>query len=57
MNPERHRLAVGFFPHDALDVHDEFETVDGYDFAFAAFVGAARDHDFIVFADGDRTNL
>jgi hypothetical protein len=30
-----------------------FETVDGGDFAFTAFVGAADDCDFVVFADGN----
>lgn len=53
MNAERYRLTIGLFPHNTLNVHDVFETVDGYDFAFAAFVGASGDEDFVVFADRD----
>lgn len=50
-------MPVGLFSHDPLNVHDVFKAVDGYDFAFAAFVGAARDHDFVIFADGDGADL
>jgi len=54
---EGHALAVALLAGDALDVDDVFEAVDGDDFALAAFVGAARDEDFVVFADGDRADL
>lgn len=45
--------SVRFLPCHALDVDHVFQAVDGCDFAFAAFVGAACDHDFVVFSDGD----
>ena len=54
---QRYALPVALLAHDTLDVDDVFETVDGCDFALAAFVGPAGDYDFIVFADGDRANL
>lgn len=57
MNAERYRLTVGLFPDDSLNVHDVFETVDGYDFAFAAFVGSSSYKNFVVFADRDRSDL
>ena len=57
VDAQRHRLTVGFLAGDALDVDDIFETVDGGDFALAAFVGAADDGDFVVFADGHRADL
>jgi len=53
VNADGHGLARGLFADDALDVDYVFETVDGGDFAFAAFVGAADDGDFVVFSDGD----
>lgn len=34
-----------------------FEAVDAGDFAFTAFVGAAGDDHFVVFADGDGADL
>ena len=36
---------------------DIFETVNGGDFAFAAFVDATGYGDFVVFADGDGADL
>ena len=36
---------------------DVFETVDGCDLAFTAFVRAASDDDFVVFAKGDGFDL
>ena len=36
---------------------DVFEAVDGGNFSFAAFVGAAHYDDFVVFADGDGADL
>ena len=50
-------LAVALLAGDSLDVHDVFEAVDGGDLAFAAFVAAAFDYDFVVFADGDCADL
>lgn len=38
-------------------MYDVLEAVDGGDFAGAAFVGAADDGDFVVFADGDAADL
>ena len=43
VNANRHSLPVRLVFRDALDVDDVFETVDGCDFAFAAFVAAACD--------------
>ena len=52
-DPDRSTCAVDFFFCDAFDVDDPFFTVDGGDAAFAAFVAAAGDEDFVVFAEGD----
>ena len=54
-----HRYArpVRLLFRDSLDVDDIFETVHGGDFAFAAFVGATGNGDFVVFADGDGADL
>jgi hypothetical protein len=46
-------LAVRLLLDDTLDVDNVLETVDGGDLAFAAFVGASYDKDFIVFSDRD----
>ena len=56
-NANRHALAVALLAGDTLHVDDVFEAVDGDDFALAAFVGAALDDDFVVFADGDCADL
>ena len=48
-----HALTIALLARDSLDVHDVFEAVDGGDLAFTAFVAAAFDDDFVVFADGD----
>lgn len=53
MDPQRHRLSIGFLANDAFDVDDILKAIDGDDFAGAAFVGAADDGDFVVFADGN----
>ena len=50
-------LAVALLAGDSLDVHDVFEAVDGGDFAFAAFVAAAFDDYFVVFAEGEGADL
>ena len=34
-----------------------FKTIDGDDFALTAFVGAAGDDDFVVFAYGNGADL
>ena len=39
MDADGDGLSIGLFAGDALDVDDVFETVDGGDFSFAAFVG------------------
>lgn len=36
---------------------DIFETIDGGDFAIAAFVGPSDDSDFVIFADRDGADL
>ena len=41
MDADGYGLAIGFFAGDTLDVDDVFETVDGGDFAFTAFVGTS----------------
>lgn len=38
-------------------MHDVFETVDGRYLAFAAFVGASDDSDFVILSDWDRSDL
>ena len=38
-------------------MNDIFESVDGGHFAFTAFVVAAGDDHFVVFADGDGADL
>ena len=57
MYPDLHALPVCLLAHDPLDVHHVFESVDGGDGAFAAFVRATYDGDFVVFADGDGADL
>jgi len=50
---QRYTLPIALLACDALNVDDVFQTVDRDDFAFAAFVRAARDDYFVVFANGD----
>jgi len=57
MNTDLHALPVRLLAHHALDMHHVFEAVDGGDRAFAPFIAAAHDGDFVVFADGDGTDL
>ena len=57
MHPDLHALPVRLLTHDPLDMHYVFEPVDGGDGPFAAFVRAAYDGHFVVFADGDRADL
>lgn len=54
---QRDALAVALLARDALNVDHVFETVDRGHFALAAFVGAAGDDHFVVFADGDGADL
>lgn len=57
MDSQRDGLTVGLLAHDSLNVHDIFETIDRSDFASTAFVGATCDENFVVFADGNRSDL
>jgi hypothetical protein len=50
-------LAVGFLAADSFNVDKVFETVHGGDLALAALVGTSDNGDFVVFSDGDRSNL
>lgn len=54
---DRDALAVALLAGHALDVDDVFEAVDRGDFAFAAFVAAAFDDHFVVFAERDGADL
>ena len=56
-DPDGYALAVALLAAHTLDVNDVFEAVDGGDLALAAFVGAALDDDFVVFADGESADL
>jgi hypothetical protein len=38
-------------------VDNVLKTVDGGDLAFAALVGASNDEDFIIFSNGDGSDL
>jgi hypothetical protein len=57
VHANRDRLPIALLAAHALDVDEVLEAVDGGDFAFAALVGAADDGDFVVFADGDGSDL
>lgn len=57
MDADGDGLARGFVLGDSLDVDDVFETVDGGDLAFATFVGASNNENFVVLSDGDRSDL
>ena len=46
-----HTLAVGLLARDAFDVDYVLETIDRSDFSFAAFIGAADNRYFVVFAN------
>ena len=56
-NADGYALAIALLARHALDVDDVFQAVDGDDLAFAAFVCAAFDDYFVVFADGDCADL
>lgn len=47
------RLLLG----DTLDLDEILETVDGGDLALTSLVGAADDGDFVILADGNRSDL
>ena len=53
MDADGNALAIGFLARYSFNMDDVFEAVDGGDGAFAAFVRAADDGDFVVFADWD----
>lgn len=53
MDAQWHGLTVRLLTGYALNVDDVFQAIDRCDFAFATFVGATGDDDFIVFADGN----
>lgn len=57
MHTKRNTLTIRLLAVDTLDMNEVFEAVDGNDFAFAAFIAAADDGDFVVFADGDGSDL
>ena len=56
-NSQRYALPVRLLARHSLNVDHVFETVDRCDFAFAAFVAAACDEDFVVAAEGDGSDL
>ena len=57
MDAEGNALAVGLFADNTLDVDGVLETVDAGDLALTTFVGTTDDGDFVVFADGDGSDL
>jgi len=57
VNADGDGLARGFVLGDSFDVDDVFETVDRGDLSFAALIGASDNEDFVIFADGDRSNI
>lgn len=57
MNPDRHTLSIRLLARYTFHMDDVLEAVDRGDGAFAAFVGAADDCYFVVFADRDRADL
>jgi hypothetical protein len=57
VHANRHTLPIALLAAHALDVDEVLEAVDGGDFAFAALVGPADNGDFVVFADGDGSDL
>jgi len=50
-------LTGGLLFGDSLDMYDVFEAVDGGHFSFAAFAGASDYKHFVVFADGDGSDI
>lgn len=54
---ELHALSAGLFLCYSLNVDDIFETVDAKDLALAALVTSAHNDDFVVFPDGNGSNL
>ena len=53
VDADGNRLPIDLFPRNSLNVDDVFEAVYGGDLTLAAFVGAAGDGYFVVFADRD----
>lgn len=57
MDAEGNALAVGLFADNTLNVDGVLETVNAGDLALTTLVGAPDDGDFVVFADGDGSDL
>lgn len=57
VNADGDGLARGFVLGDSLDVNDVFETINGGDLSFTTLVGASDNEDFVVLANGDRSDL
>jgi len=57
VNADGDGLARGFVLGDSFDVDDVFETVYRSDLSFAALIGSSDNEDFVVFADGDRSDI
>ena len=53
VDSNRDALPIGFLTRYTLDMDDVFEAVDGGYGAISAFVGAANNSHFVVFADWD----
>ena len=49
--------AIVLFPVDSFNVNDELLSVHGGDFAITVFEGTADNLDFIILADGERSDL
>jgi hypothetical protein len=47
---------VDLLARDAVNVDNPLLTVDLDDLTFTTLVGTTNDHDFVILADGDRTN-
>lgn len=57
VDAERDGLAGGLLTGDALDVDHVLEAVDRGDLALLLLVEATDDHDLVVLADGDASDL
>ena len=56
-NANGNALTIALLACDPLDVHDVFQAVYRSDLALTILVRTAFDYDFVVFADGDGSNL
>lgn len=57
MDADRDALAVRFLARDSFDVDEVFQTVNGSDFALAAFVRPSGNDDLVIFSDWNAANL